>query len=336
MAKKQVSKKAKRYTALGVVLAAIVGLLIWFIFTHNFPIFEPGGQLGREERSLIYLALILAVIVVVPTFFLAIMIAIKYNEKNATEKTKYRPDFDHSKLYESIWWGIPIVIIGILSVVAWNSAHQLDPMKPLMSDKKPLTIEVVSLDWKWLFVYPEQNVASVNEAAIPVNTPVNFQVTSDTIMNSFWVPGLGGQIYSMPGMITQLHEMADRTGNFDGSPANIAGEGFSHMFFTIKSMDQAGFNGWISHAATSNRPLDEASYAKLSKPSYSVPVSYYSSVPNGFIKSVAMKYMGPMSENQINSMSASQKSQPNQSRNAPVARQPQSSPAKAMPNMEMN
>lgn len=290
------SRKAKRYTALGVIIAIIVALLVWYLNTHSIPIFEPGGVVARKEKSLILFALLLAVIVVVPTFALTIWIAVRYNEKNATTKTKYSPDFDHSRLFESIYWGIPIVIIGILSYVAWNSAHTLSPYKSLVSDKQPLTIQVVSLDWKWLFIYPEQGVASVNEAAIPVNTPVDFEVTSDTIMNSFWVPALGGQIYSMPGMITQINEMADRTGNFAGSPANIAGEGFSRMDFTIKSMNSGDFSNWVFKAKTVGQPLNSKSYATLAKPSMNTPVSYYSSVPPNFEQDIAMKYMMPMSK----------------------------------------
>lgn len=289
-------KKYKLIFFLAVVVAAITALTAWYLSRHSIPIFEPAGQLGREEKSLIIFGCILAVIVVVPTFALTIMIAVKYNEKNANAKTKYRPDFDHSLLFESIWWGVPIIIIGILSYVAWTSAHSLDPYKSLVSNKQQLTVQVVALDWKWLFIYPEQHVASVNLAEIPVSTPVDFQVTSDTIMNSFWVPSLGGQIYAMPGMITQLHEEADKTGDYFGSPANIAGKGFARMDFTIRAASNQDFNNWIAHAVSLNRPLNNTSYEKLSEPSDNTPVSYYSSVPNGFFEDIAMRYMMPMSK----------------------------------------
>ncbi len=301
------SKRIKKFGALGLVLAITIGLLAWYLSTHSIPVFETGGVLAAKEKGLILFALLLAVIVVVPTFALAIMIAVKYNEKNITKKTKYQPDFDHSRLFESIWWGIPIVIIGILSYVAWNSSHTLSPYKSLAADKKPLVVQVVNLDWKWLFIYPEQSIASINLAEIPVNTPVDFQVTSDTIMNSFWVPALGGQIYAMPGMITQLNEEATKLGNFAGSPANIAGAGFSRMDFTIRSASLNDFNNWAENARMANRPLTSMSYAALAKPSESVPVSYYSSVEPNLFLNIAMKYMMPMGSQMSPQNSANRK-----------------------------
>jgi cytochrome o ubiquinol oxidase subunit 2 len=278
------------------LVAAVAVLTTWYLGRHSIPVLQPRGAVGQKERGLMIFALLLAVIVVVPTFALAIYIAIKYREENHTARTKYRPDFDRSRLFESIWWGIPIIIIGILCVVAWQSAHSLDPYKQLASSKKPLTVQVVALDWKWLFVYPEQHIASVNLAQIPVGTPVEFQVTSDTIMNSFWVPQLGGQIYAMPGMITQLHLVADKPGSYFGSPANIAGKGFSRMNFTVRAGSQADFDTWVKQAQQSDKTLNTVTYTQLAKPSDSVPVSYYAGVPDNFVNDLAMKYMMPASD----------------------------------------
>lgn len=286
------SKKAK-ISFWVIATLVVVLLLVWYLSSHSIPVFETGGVLADKEKSLMLFALTLAVIVVVPTFALLIWVAVRYNEKNTSAKKKYRPDFASSKWLETVYWGIPIIIIGILSYVAWTSSHSLSPYKTIASDKKTLVVQVVSLDWKWLFVYPEQNIASVNLAAIPVNTPIDFEVTSDTIMNSFWVPALGGQIYSMPGMITHLNEMALKTGDFAGSPANIAGEGFARMDFTIRSMNDQNFANWVNSAKMANPPLDSGTYAELSKPSMSVPVRYYSSVPANFLQNIAMKYMTP-------------------------------------------
>lgn len=272
---------------------AVVALTAWYLARHSIPVLQPRGLIGYKERQLLIVGCLLAVIVVVPTFAIAIYIAVKYREENHTTKTKYKPDFDHSRLFESIWWGIPIVIIGILCVVAWQSAHSLDPYKALASTKKPLTVQVVALDWKWLFIYPEQNIASVNLAEIPVGTPVEFQVTSDTIMNSFWVPQLGGQIYAMPGMITQLHLVADKAGSYFGSPANIAGKGFSRMNFTVRAGSQADFDAWVKAARQTPKALNAETYAALAKPSDSVPVTYYAGVPDNFVEDLAMKYMMP-------------------------------------------
>lgn len=288
----------KKYRVIGIILVvlALLALLGVYLRSHSIPVLHPAGVVGQKERSLLIVGVLLSAIVVLPTFALTIFIALRYRENNprrSSKKIKYEPDFDHSRLYETIWWGIPIIIIGVLSVVAWNSAHSLDPYKKLASNKQQLVVQVVALDWKWLFVYPEQHVASVNLAEIPVNTPVEFQVTSDTIMNSFWVPSLGGQIYAMPGMITQLHLMTDTAGSYFGSPANIAGKGFSRMDFTVRAGSQHDFNHWVSAARKSSQTLDAAAYTALSRPSMGVPVSYYSYVPDGFVRDVAMRYMVP-------------------------------------------
>lgn len=289
--------KTKYKIGLGVVLAVFLAVAVWYLSRRSIPILHPAGEIGQKELHLIILACLLAVIVVVPTFALTIFIALKYRESNhekSRKKVTYTPDFDHSRLFESIWWGIPIIIIGILSVVAWRSAHDLDPYKALVSDKKPLTIQVVALDWKWLFIYPDQHIASVNLAEIPTGTPVDFHVTSDTIMNSFWVPSLGGQIYAMPGMDTQLHEMTNKAGDYFGSPANIAGSGFSRMDFTVRAASNSDFTKWIQTAQKSKNMLTTATYSQLAKPSDNTPVTYYSSVPQGIFNDIIMKYMMPM------------------------------------------
>lgn len=281
-----------------IVLLAAAVYVGWYVTHHHLAVLGPGGQIAQQERSLLILASILSVIVVIPTFAIAIFIAVRYRDRGdqpgKRRQPHYHPEFDHSRLFESIWWGIPIVIIGILSVVTWRSAHQLDPYKPLASHQKTLTIQVVSLDWKWLFIYPDQHIASVNLAMIPTDRPVNFMITSDTVMNSFWVPGLGGQIYSMPGMITQLHEQANKPGDYLGSPANIAGHGFSRMDFTVRAGSPAAFSAWVKQAQQAKRNLATASYAELTKPSSDVPVQYYSPVEDGLFDTIVMNYMMPM------------------------------------------
>lgn len=290
-----------------VVAAVIIGLLALYISTHSIPVLQPRGPIGHNERTLLIIASLLAVIVVVPTFALTIYIAIKYREENHTETTKYKPDFDHSRLFESIWWGIPIVIIGVLSVITWVSSHQLDPYKSIASKEPTLNIDVIALDWKWLFIYPQQNLASVNLAVIPVDQPVDFYVTSDTVMNSFWVPQLGGQIYAMPGMITQLHELASQPGNYLGSPANISGAGFSRMDFTVRATSSSDFDSWAtSFAARASKALNTSTYNELSKPSDNTPVAYYSPVDNNLFENTAMKYMMPMPKSQSQTKTTTQ------------------------------
>ena len=288
---------SKKYKAAVIALVVLIILtaLAGYLRTHNVAVLEPAGEVGQKERGLIIFAVLLSVLVVVPVFALAIFIAVRYREGNhkKNRKVKYSPDWDHSRLFESLWWGIPIIIIGILSVVAWVSSHALDPYKPLASTTKPLTIQVVSMDWKWLFVYPAQHMASVNLVEFPVDTPINFEITSDTVMNSFWVPNLGGQIYAMPGMSTQLHLMADKIGSFPGSSANISGSGFSGMTFTAKSVTQADFNKWTAAAQTSPS-LNLAAYEELAKPTKNNPVTYYSSPTGALYDYTVMKYMEPV------------------------------------------
>lgn len=290
MAKRR--KSQLKVVLLVLPVLVILGLLVWYFRTHIVAVLQPAGPIAQKERNLMGITVLLAAIVVIPVYAMTVLIALKYRERNhLTRKVTYTPDWDHSRLFESIWWGIPIVIIGILSVVTWNSSHALDPYKPLASSVQPVTIQVVALDWKWLFIYPDQHVASVNQLELPVNTPIDFQITSDTVMNSFWIPQLSGQIYAMPGMDTQLHLMASKTGDFYGSPANIAGHGFARMNFTAESVSSADFSNWIGAAQGSPKQLDVTAYAALSKPSDNNPVVLYSHVDDGLFTNVVQKYM---------------------------------------------
>jgi cytochrome o ubiquinol oxidase subunit 2 len=192
-----------------------------------------------------------------------------------------------------VWWALPSLLILVLSIVTWNSSHALDPYKRLDSVKKPLQVQVVSLNWKWLFIYPEQNIASVNEMYVPVDTPVDIRLTSDATMNSFWIPQLAGQIYTMPGMVTQLHLMADREGAFRGQSANISGEGFAGMNFYAYAAKQPTFDKWVASVRSSHGSLDEKTYTKLVQPTQNVPVTHYASVDGAMFDAVMNKYMSP-------------------------------------------
>ncbi|MGH7195985.1 MAG: COX aromatic rich motif-containing protein [Candidatus Saccharimonadales bacterium] len=279
--------------AVAVAIVVVVGLLVWYLATHSIPVFQPTGVTGAKERSLIDFALILSVIVVVPTFALTIYIVWKYREGKHDSNTKYKPDFDHSVLFESVWWGVPIIIIGILSVVTWRSAHSLDPYQKIASSQPALNIQVVSLDWKWLFIYPEQNVASVNYFVIPAGRPVHFSVTSDSVMNSFWVPSLGGQIMAMPGMNTQIYEEATKPGVTYGSSANISGTGFARMRFSTSAVSHLAFNNWISRLKASPLELNVAAYQKLAEPNVLKSTANYAPVQPGLFNQIIMQYMMP-------------------------------------------
>jgi cytochrome o ubiquinol oxidase subunit II len=281
-------------------VVVLVVVAVWYLSRTNIPVMEPAGQIGAKERNLIWMGVGLSVLVVIPVYVMTIAIALKYNERNhRTKKIQYSPDWDRSRLFEGLWWGIPIVIIGILSVITWCSSHSLDPYRPLDATVRPVTLEVVALDWKWLFIYPQQNVASVNMLEVPENTPINFDITSDTVMNSFWIPQLGSQIYAMPGMSTQLHLEANKLGTFAGSSANISGVGFAHMTFTTKSVSAADFNKWLAHAHASQHSLDTASYNQLAQPTIGHAVTYYSSVQPGLYNELVVKYMTPAQQGQV-------------------------------------
>jgi cytochrome o ubiquinol oxidase subunit 2 len=287
------SKKVKIIILILVILDVLIGIVAYF-HSLNFEVFNPKGPIAAKERNLMYFALALSLVVVVPVFMMTFIISWKYRESNT--KAKYTPDWDHSVIAETTWWMIPTILIFILSVVAWNASHTLDPFRPISSTTKPLSIQVVALDWKWLFIYPKQNIATVNYFAFPKNTPLNFQITSDAPMNSFWIPQLGGQIYAMPGMSTQLHLMATSTGSFRGSSANISGEGFAGMDFIAQSVTQNQFNQWVNQVAKSSSTLNQTTYQQLQKPSENNPSAFYVLSDSGLYNDSIMKYMSPVSD----------------------------------------
>jgi cytochrome o ubiquinol oxidase subunit 2 len=284
------SKKFK-IVVLFIIVASLIFAAGWHLHDTNIAILNPKGPIARQERNLIYVALGLSLIVVVPVFTLTGLFAWRYREGNT--KAKYSPDLAGNRIAETIWWVIPTVLITVLAVITWRASHNLDPYKPISSVNKPLTIQVVALDWKWLFIYPQQNIASVNFFQFPNNTPLNFEITSDAPMNSFWIPQLGGQIYAMPGMSTQLHLMATSYGSYNGSSANISGEGFAGMTFTAKSTSKTDFNNWVSSVKRSSKQLGSSQYGSLSQPSQNNPMAFYSSAENGLYNSIVDKYAGP-------------------------------------------
>jgi cytochrome o ubiquinol oxidase subunit II len=269
----------------------VVALAAWYLHGTNIAVLNPEGPVALQERNLIMFAALLSLLVVVPVFTLTAVFAWRYREGNT--KATYSPELDHSRVAETIWWLIPSALILILSVVAWNSSHQLDPFKPLASTTPPLTVQVVALNWKWLFIYPQQHIATVNFVQFPAQTPVNFEVTADAPMNSFWIPQLGGQIYAMPGMSTQLHLMASQNGSFRGSSANISGQGFSGMNFTAKSSSQADFDQWVQSAQQSPTNLSQDMYTALAKPSENNAAAYYTVDNSGLYDTIINKYMPP-------------------------------------------
>ena len=242
----------------------------------HFVLLDPKGPIGADEKSIIILATALMLIVVVPVIAMTLLFAWRYRASNT--KARFMPDWAHSNKIELVVWLVPCAIIVVLATVTWTSTHALDPYRHIESKVKPLEVQVVSLDWKWLFIYPEQHIASVNEFAFPVNTPVRFHLTSDTVMNSFFIPQLGSQIYTMAGMETKLSLLADTAGNYAGISANYSGGGFSDMKFDARAMSDADFENWVKKVRASKNVLTREAYRQLEKPSEKVPVTYYSDV----------------------------------------------------------
>lgn len=278
----------------GAVIVVALGAR-WLSQAH-IAVLDPRGQVASDQRDLIVSACLLSLFVVIPVFVLTFSIAWKYREGN--HKAKYSPDWDHHRLLEAVWWLIPAVLILIISVMDWRSSHSLDPFKPLAAKTQPVTIQVVALDWKWLFIYPKENIATINEVRFPAGTPVNFQITADAPMNSFWIPQLGGQIYAMTGMSTELHLIADHPGAFRGSSANISGKGFAGMQFTARATSPGDYNKWIQSVKRSGSFLSQTAYNRLAEPSQNMPVAYYSSKESNLYNKVIAKYMGPVTGSQ--------------------------------------
>ena len=257
----------------------------------NWEVLDPQGAIGMSEKTLLITSTLLMLLIVVPVILLTLWVTWHFRATNT--KAKYRPDFNHSLPIEIIIWVIPCVIILVLGVITWDSTHTLDPYRRIAAGTtKPINVEVVALDWKWLFIYPDLHIASVNEMAMPVGTPVAFNITSDTVMNSFFIPTLGSQIYAMAGMQTRLHLMADHPGNYRGISANFSGDGFSGMTFQALATDQAGFDAWVQKAHQSGATLDGAAMAKLERASQDVPVSYYGNVTGDPFGDLVSTFMG--------------------------------------------
>ncbi|GAB4189956.1 MAG: ubiquinol oxidase subunit II [Simkaniaceae bacterium] len=284
-------KKAFKITFLALIVVGVIALAGLYISTHQIPVLNPSGMIAVKEKDLIVTASLLMLIVCVPVFIFALVFSIRYKE--GTGKGKHTPDWEHNYIAEYFWWGVPFIIIVILAVLTWKSSHQLNPFKPIENGKKPLTIQVVALEWKWLFLYPEQGIATVNYIKFPEKTPIAFEITADAPMNSFWIPALGGMIYAMPTMRSKLHLIADKTGSFRGLSSNFSGEGFAGMKFEAVSTTEEDFAQWVSQVRSSGKNLGMAQYEQLAKPSQYDPVSVYNLVDLDLFDQILEKYLVP-------------------------------------------
>lgn len=227
-------------------------------------VLDPHGPVGAAERVILYDATTIMLAVVVPVILLTLGVAWWFRASN--RRATYRPDWEYSGTIELIVWAIPALVILFLGGIAWIGSHELDPPKPLASEKTPLEIEVVSLDWRWLFIYPNERIATVNHLVVPTGVPVHFRLTSSSVMNSFFIPQLGSQIYTMPGMTTQLNLQADEAGSYSGLSAQFSGPGFSDMHFTLVADSSENFASWVGQVHARGGVLDGATFSQLARP----------------------------------------------------------------------
>ncbi|WOD08983.1 ubiquinol oxidase subunit II [Marinomonas sp. GJ51-6] len=256
----------------------------------DLALFDSSGVTGKEIGDTILLTMGLMLIVVIPTILMSIWIPYKYHSSKADES--YDPEWEHSSKIEFFAWGVPVVIIVILATITYFTSYSLDPRKELASDKEPLTVQVVAMDWKWLFLYPEEKIAVVNEVAFPVDRPVEFLVTSQSTMNSFFIPKLGGQIYAMAGMENRMNLMGTEIGEYRGISANYSGFGFAGMRFKAKVTSEEDFGKWVESVKASGQVLTDAEYDRLIEKTRDHKVEYFSSIDPLQFKNIIESFIG--------------------------------------------
>ncbi len=276
---------------LGSVGVALLAMMLLLLNGCHSGAASPKGPIAAAELNLMIFSIKLMLLVVIPVIVMACFFGWRYREgKNG----KYTPEWSHSTKLELVWWSIPIIIILILGTVTWKTTHSLDPYKPLDSEKNPVTIEVVSLDWKWLFIYPELKIATLNFLKLPAGTPINFKLTAASPMNSFIIPQLGGQIYTMTGMTTQLHLLADKPGTYRGLATNYTGIGFSGMHFDTVVTTPEEFTSWVNAVKQTPANLTSAVFwERLMPKSIDDPAGYFGNVEDGLFDNIIMHYMMP-------------------------------------------
>lgn len=291
-------KQGKKAVPFMLFIAGLI-LLIFLVmqplqilkFRPYIALLFPKGIIALEERNLLLIIQGLMLLVVIPVYILTFAFSWRYRADNT--KATYDPDLVDNKLAEVIWWGLPLVMTTVVAVLTWQKTHELDPYKPLQSSNPTMTIQAVALQWKWLFIYPEENIATVNFLQFPKHTPIHFEITADAPMNSFWIPDLGGQIYAMPKMKTELYLMASEDGDFRGSSANLSGEGFAGMHFIARASSQEDYETWLESAKKSSTVLSFDEYEKLAAPSQNNAPETYQLKDQNLFNQIVMKFMHP-------------------------------------------
>lgn len=271
-----------------IVFGAVLAMMLRSV---DVALFNPKGLIAEKQLNLILFTSALLLTIAVPTLMLLYAFAWHYRDTNT--KAAFNPHAQHGKLFVFSIWTIPALFMIVLALVMMPATHRLEPKKQIAASSKPLTIRVIAMRWKWLFIYPEQNIATVNHVQIPVDRPVEFELTADeTPMSSFWIPHLGGQLYAMTGHVTRLNLIADTAGDYPGSTAEINGRGFASMKFTARASSQEDFDKWAQAVKQSSNPLDANEYEKLLKPSEDTPASFYSHAEPDLYDKLLMKYNG--------------------------------------------
>jgi cytochrome o ubiquinol oxidase subunit II len=259
----------------------------------NEGVLDPHGPVGKAERVILYDSTAIMLAVVIPVIVLTLVFAWWFRARNS--QARYRPDWEYSGRIEMIIWSIPALVILFLGGIAWTGSHDLDPPVPLKDSSAPLDIEVISFDWRWLFIYPHEGIASLNRLVVPAGVPLRFRLTSTTVMNSFFVPQLGSQIYAMPNMVTRLNLKADQTGTFEGLSAMFSGDGFSDMRFDLVSTDAVAFKDWVNTTKTQGGDLDATAMEELSRPAKAEGVQTYARVSEGLFDRVSSGHIAAVS-----------------------------------------
>lgn len=271
------------------VYVCIAALFAVLISRGSMPLLQPAGYIADIQSKILWGALIFALVVgviILTSFFIVVS---RYKE---SKHRKYDPEWKANKYVLSLGWGIPIVAVAVISVLIWNTAHVVDSYKPI-GNSKGVTIQVIALQWKWLFLYPNDRIATMNMLEIPANTPINLELTADAPMNGFWIPQLSGQIAAMPGMVTQLHIEADKPGTYAGHPAEISGDNFADMDFTVKAVSDHEYSAWKANVAKSANILNYTSYTQLAIPTGNNSVAYYALTDPGLFNEIVMQFMAP-------------------------------------------
>ncbi|WP_299481410.1 ubiquinol oxidase subunit II [uncultured Roseibium sp.] len=273
---------------LPIIFVLALTLLLQGCGLSDAPVLFPKGPIALAERDLLFTAFLLMMIVAIPAIVLTLFFVWRY--RSGSDKAAYTPDWEGSWKIETVVWFVPAAIIIVLGTLVWQATHKLDPYKELASDKPVFNVQAIALDWKWLFLYPELGVASVNELAFPADRPLSIEITSDTVMNSLMIPALGGQIYAMAGMRSELNLLADEPGVFMGRNTMFSGDGFADQHFKARALSEEDFTSWKDKVLAETAKLDAETYLELHKQSVANPVTYYSSFENDLFKLILRKY----------------------------------------------